>query len=604
MFEFLKSKAPAPADPRIRRLGAPRADVTYHAQEEPGHSATENQNQAEQEALSMDVDAAEGELVSVDALPSWRSIVPKVVRDSDERTCVVLDLEMREVLIVATPDYFASGWHNTLLSTLNKKRFKKAKELVATVEVIAEIRALADRKRPLDASATAQDEANLQLYHDIIKGAYEIGSSDLHIDLKPIDSKQQSIVRVRLDGKMREWKRFDTNLLRDAIAAGYMSASKKGTNSAPTWTTDRAINTITETAIGRTMIHGRLSTFPVLSGTGVVIRTVEADPDRIKVRSFEQLGFLPGQIEGDLMPTLSLPSGLFLIGGTTGSGKSTTIQTALCVVPNKEELAIWGVEDPAEVPIPGVMQISVQRNVDDTAEEVRLKFQAALRQILRLDPDMVFIGEIRDEETGSLASEAVMTGHGVVSTIHGSGAVDQLKRLCEGRIRLPRDILAAEDFLAASMWQALLRKLCEHCKVPAASRIPSIVATLQKRFGVNPSSVFCANEDGCEHCGVGTIKGDGRKGRTVATEIISKPHPEFLSLIEEGKWREAKHYWRNTRVSGFTDPDMTGKTAFEMAVYLASQSVVDPLDILRVFRTTFEDYEILPLKGVRHVSVA
>ena len=252
----------------------------------------------------------------------------------------------------------------------------------------------------------------------------------------------------------------------------------------------------------------RVSTLPLVGKEKVVMRILES-PD--KAPTLEDLGFMGRQNEL-LQRELTKPNGLFLVTGPTGSGKSTTLFSALDVL-NKEEVNISTLEDPVEYFIPGVNQSQVHA-------EIGYKFASGLRSLLRQDPDIVMVGEIRDGETAELAIHAALTGHFVLSTLHTNDAEGAVPRFLD---------MGVESFLLGStlnvvIAQRLIRKICVKCKtrvevpVEAVNLLKESVGRIKKEYhyeGVDLDNLQFYKGKGCNHCGQ-----TGYKGRFVIGEVI------------------------------------------------------------------------------------
>jgi len=225
----------------------------------------------------------------------------------------------------------------------------------------------------------------------------------------------------------------------------------------------------------------------------------------------EKIGFRP-QLMERLLREIEKPNGLILNTGPTGSGKTTTLYSLLNRL-NKPEVKIITVEDPIEYRLAGILQTQV-------SEEEGYDFASALRALLRQNPDIMMIGEIRDEETGKIAIQASLTGHLVLSTLHTNSAVASIQRLINMNVD-PTDIATATN---AMMAQRLVRKLCPDCKkkVPVTpkdkDKLEAVLKTIQPATGFkNPGPVeFLYEPVGCEKC-----KNIGFKGRFPVAEIMS-----------------------------------------------------------------------------------
>jgi len=296
-----------------------------------------------------------------------------------------------------------------------------------------------------DQFQAASDEAlNLvsapivQIAKSIIEQAVRSRASDIHIDAL----EKQLRVRYRIDGVLIEKMVYDLSLLpalaaRIKILGGMDIAEKrKPQDGRITMTVDRLEYDI------------RVSVLPSYFGEKIVMRL--ADKTSL-TKAKSQLGMRPNELKR-FDHILSNPNGILLVTGPTGSGKSTTLYTALSEL-NTEAVNIITVEDPVEASIPGINQVQVNPKAE-------LTFATALRSILRQDPDIIMIGEIRDYETASIAVQASITGHLVVSTLHTNNAAATVTRLLD--MGIESYLLA--DSLVGVIAQRLVRKLCPKCK--------------------------------------------------------------------------------------------------------------------------------------------
>lgn len=588
LAKFLSHNAsPAPLTNHLRRISPTAAPVANHVRTEVRSPTDElaamqlvNTDPALPKALA---------IRSISDIGNWRAAVPGLVADGDRERCIVLDREYSSVLILATPEFYASGTHSVLVNKVRQKRLSVEAERVADQSVIAQALEINEGKRRGAVNLVIKDDdRNLALYEDLIRGAFNIGATDVHFEM---NFSGRTEVRMRLFGRMRPWKTFETDLLLDAVGAGYFGKTKTGTASAASWSKERSLNTITEHTIDGAQVNGRFSTYPVIGGLDVVVRLLKNDTNASKVASLRDLGYAESQISTALKLAIEKNSGMIAIVGSTGSGKSTTLKTLMNDLPNKEQLKRFSVEDPVEYLMPGVRQISIQRGADDDAAEVKKKFLSALRMLVRMDPDVVMIGEIRDSETAEIGSEMVQTGHRVLTTLHGDNIIDALSRMTGRLINIPPELIGTKNYLSAVMYQKLMPVLCEHCRVPATTVLnPKVVEVLKRKFTLNVDSMRCASPDGCPQCRVEGMASEGTKGLTVVAEILV-PTPEVRDAIRVKDWERVEQIWRGARTTAFDDPDMTGKTAFEHALYKASIGMVDPRDIERDFEA-FSSYSI------------
>ena len=292
-----------------------------------------------------------------------------------------------------------------------------------------------------DAYADEVDNSPIVLLvNQIIEGGVRQRASDIHIEA--LESNVR--VRYRIDGALKQVMTYELSILpaisaRIKIIGGMDIAEKRKPQ-------DGRITII----VDRKEFDVRVSILPTVFGEKTVMRLTSKD-GLTKPKS--GLGFTPQEIE-IFDGILSNPHGIILVTGPTGSGKSTTLYTSLSEL-NKEEVNIITVEDPVEANINGINQVQVNVKAEMT-------FAAALRSILRQDPDIIMIGEIRDGETAQIAVQAAITGHLVVSTLHTNSAASTVTRIIDMGI----EPYVAGDALVGVIAQRLVRRLCTSCRVP------------------------------------------------------------------------------------------------------------------------------------------
>ena len=320
--------------------------------------------------------------------------------------------------------------------------------------------------------------------NSIILQAAEDGASDVHFD--PHDDAL--VVRLRVDGVLHEVQRIPKRLAsavttRLKVLAKLDIAERRKPQ-------DGRISLNAREA-GR-VLDIRVAVLPTVEGEGVVMRLLDKSK---RIPTLADLGF-SDEMRAQFDAILSRPTGAVLVTGPTGSGKSTTLYGALAQI-NRPEVNIITVEDPVEYRLAGLNQVQVN-------PKAGLTFAASLRSILRSDPDIVMVGEIRDVETAKMAIEAALTGHFVLSTLHTNDAPSALTRLNE---------MGVEPFLTGSavtavLAQRLARKLCTNC---AEMYIPTREELLNARF--SPEQVAAADgvslyrKSGCPRCNQTGYKG-------------------------------------------------------------------------------------------------
>jgi type IV pilus assembly protein PilB len=259
--------------------------------------------------------------------------------------------------------------------------------------------------------------------------------------------------------------------------------------------------------MGKRVIDFRVSTLPVLFGEKIVLRILDKGNLTLDLQKF---GFEP-RAEQDLLRAIANPYGMVLVTGPTGSGKTTTLYSALSTV-NTPEVNIMTAEDPVEYNIHGINQVQVRT-------EIGMSFAAALRAFLRQDPNIIMVGEIRDIETGSIAIKAALTGHLVLSTLHTNDAASTITRMIDMGIEA-FNVSSAVNLIVA---QRLVRRICKECKTEHKYR-PEELAILGLPDDQLRDMVFFRGA-GCEACGK-----TGYRGRQGLYEVMAVT-PELRRMI-------------------------------------------------------------------------
>lgn len=323
----------------------------------------------------------------------------------------------------------------------------------------------------------------------IMQRAVESRASDIHVE--PFENQLK--VRFRIDGVLRE---VEAPPVRSTAAVISRIKIMAKLNIA-----ERRLpqdGRIKVQIVGKEL-ELRVSTVPTMHGESVVIRLLDKDS---VIFDFESLGFRGKPLE-QFTKVLEIPHGIVLITGPTGSGKSTTLYTALNKL-NSPESKIITVEDPVEYQLPGVNQIQVK-------SQIGLTFAGALRSIVRQDPDVIMIGEMRDLETARIAVQSALTGHLVMSTLHTNDAAGGITRLMD---------MGLEDYLLVStvngiLAQRLVRRLCPHCREPFTA-MPELVEEMRLTRFVSNGQVTLYKPVGCSEC-----NNIGYRGRLSIVEFLT-----------------------------------------------------------------------------------
>jgi type IV pilus assembly protein PilB len=381
-------------------------------------------------------------------------------------------------------------------------------------------RAALDEEDGLVAEAEAQEADDLEvddgisdvplvrLVNSIIFQAAEDGASDIHFE----PQEDALVVRLRIDGVLHEVQRIPKRMMagvttRLKVLAKLDIAERRKPQ-------DGRIS-LNAAAAGR-MMDIRVATLPTVEGEGVVMRLLDKSK---KAPTLTELG-LSDDMRQKMEALIKRPTGAILVTGPTGSGKSTTLYAALTEI-NRPEINIITVEDPVEFRLTGVNQVQINARAG-------LTFAAALRSILRSDPDVVMVGEIRDGETAKISIEAALTGHLVLSTLHTNDAPGAISRLNE---------MGVEPFLTGSavsavLAQRLARKLCTHCcEMYSPTTDEMIKARVSPEVAAAADGVVFYRKKGCPRCGQ-----TGYKGRIgVYQLLVMSENLETLAASKAGR---------------------------------------------------------------------
>ena len=417
-------------------------------------------------------------------------VLPLAVSDSvlDVATSNPYDLECEQLLA------FATGRRVRMALAAPHRILERIEEVYAPVDRVSR---LLDRTanvaiQPViekvddtdsDLSEKEAERPVIKLVDHIVAEGIAMGASDIHLE----SGETGIAVRYRIDGMLKE-----VMVLPKAVGIPLVSRIKIMSQM------DIADRLRPQGGRARVAIDGarvdlRVSTLPASHGEKVVIRILDS---RAALRSVESLGLDP--VDGPRMQKLlEVREGLILVTGPTGSGKTTTLYAALRLLQHRG-VNIITVEDPVEYRIPGIVQVQIH-------EKAGLTFASALRSVLRQDPDVVLIGEIRDRETAAIAIQASLTGHLVFATLHTNDACSSIVRLTD----LGVDPVKLAGALKGVVAQRLIRRLCPACKLVANAGVP------RRLVGAIPESSMIYVSMGCKACSM-----TGYSGRVAVTEVL------------------------------------------------------------------------------------
>ncbi len=387
--------------------------------------------------------------------------------------------------------------------------------VAAREDILAEIRRLARASEAFGARAAVDEELTLEaeeeevddlevddgisdaplvrLVNSVIFQAAEDGASDVHFE----PQEDALLVRFRVDGVLHEVQRIPKRMMpgvltRLKVLAKLDIAERRKPQ-------DGRIS-LNAAAAGR-MLDVRVATLPTVEGESIVMRLLDKSK---RAPTLQELG-MSDEMRAKLEELIRRPTGALLVTGPTGSGKSTTLYASLTAI-NRPEINIITVEDPVEYRLQGVNQVQIN-------QKAGLTFATALRSILRSDPDVVMVGEIRDGETAKISIEAALTGHLVLSTLHTNDAPQALTRLNE---------MGVEPFLtgaavSAVLAQRLARKLCTHCCEMYTPSVDDLLkARVSSEVAAASDGMVFYRKKGCPRCNQ-----TGYKGRIGVYQLLT-----------------------------------------------------------------------------------
>jgi len=389
-----------------------------------------------------------------------------------------------------------------------KKRLGVGADTIDTLKDDASFQVVHDELSvDTDLENAAEDASIIRFVNQVLSDAIDLRATDIH--LEPFENELQ--IRYRIDGVLQdvpvpsEIKRFQPAIVSRVKILSQLNIAEKRLPQ------DGRI----KLKVRQGEVDVRVSIIPMLHGEAVVMRLLRQDGS---IPGLNQIGMAERDL-GLFEQILEMPHGIFLVTGPTGSGKTTTLYTALNTI-NDTVRKIITVEDPVEYQIRGINQIQV-------SEKSGLTFARGLRAILRHDPDVVLIGEIRDEETARIAIQASLTGHLVFSTLHTNDAPSAMTRLID---------MGIEPYLVASslegvLAQRLIRTLCTHCRMVDTSER---VQALRESLKMAPETVIY-QATGCREC-----RQTGYHGRRAVFEMMAISYPIRQKILQHCSSGELK----------------------------------------------------------------
>lgn len=384
----------------------------------------------------------------------------------------------------------------------------------------------------------------------IIVDAIKRKASDIHFD----PTRECLMVRIRIDGELQDYAKIPNMLKKNLITRIKIISGMNITETR--LPQDGAIKNIVDSY----NLDLRVSSLPVIDGEKIVIRILDYS---MSLKGLENLGFSEDNLN-KINRMISKPNGLILVTGATGTGKSTTVYALLQKL-NIKERNIITVEDPVEMKIENINQVQV-------LSDIGLTFSHTLRSILRQDPDIIMVGEIRDNETARIAVRASITGHLVLSTVHTNNSLTTIERLID--MEVERYLLGSA--LTGIISQKLVKKLCPKCR---STRPTSEYekALIKKHLGINVSEVYVPV--GCKYCN------HGFTGRIAIHEVLTINEDIRDAITTNRNRKELKKLVYNSK------EDIT--TMFEDGLKKAIEGLTTMEEILKTIDTSStEELEI------------
>lgn len=396
------------------------------------------------------------------------------------------------------------------------------------------------------ASESAYTDAQKN-FDDLVRSAGDQGASDIHLTLRPQTAgggAGSAEVQYRVHGELETVSHWTIRHAESVCACAYTTLAN---NKDSTWDPSRRQDANIARSIDGKLYRIRYAHHAIYpEGVHVVLRLLSTGREFAFAPTLQHLGYSDVQAAA-IEAMVSEPSGILIVSGETGSGKSTTLANLMHILlmDSGGSLSLQTVEDPPEYEVPGVIQSPVVHSRDDKERGIN-PFAEAIRAAMRCDPDIIVVGEVRDLETARLAAAAAESGHPVLTTVHASRALNILSRLEGMGATMPsnpinRSTLCAPQFIAGLIHQTLIPVLCDRCAVPFESAVaagavdPGLEARVRAVAGSKSLGVRMRGE-GCPNCRKGVV------GRTVCAEVVA-PEPQLMHLLRERMDQEAFEHW-------------------------------------------------------------
>lgn len=506
--------------------------------------------------------------------------------------------ERKEVVIICsteTRSYISSEPdmdYLTIAQSVSRGGFirRGQNKLFATPEILSII--YDNEKTGMSAEEQKRTATKIQLdFDELLVAALDHGTSDIHIEVR----RNQARVRFRKNGDMYDYQEWSVTHARTMAGVIYqVIADEKDTS----FDESRPQDALIDRNLGDNIqLRVRLATIPAYpSGFDMIMRILKMGQDGTR-QSLDQLGYEKTHLTS-IRRAVSKPVGAVIMAGTTGSGKSTSLNSMLGekIEQYRGTIKVITIEDPPEYALPGATQVPVVRS-RSKAQAGNMEanpFASVVRAAMRSDPDILMVGEIRDEDSAELLIHAVQSGHQVFTTVHAGSGIDIISRLRSNGI--PDDVLGGQNFISALMFQSLIPVLCPHCAIDI-NNFSKIVESDQDQDCIDriykyvkPSLIAnlrFENSDGCKHCS------SGRIGRSVASEVIL-PDPYMLSCFRNKQDTDAFMHYRRRGGKIALEHGLLKALRGQMDVRMVESKLdqITGLDELHISMLTFDNKDI------------
>lgn len=488
-------------------------------------------------------------LTRIEEIPSHSQVLslpngPVGLRAADLKVVAILDIGRGRAALLWSGKPEDIDTRDAARSRAKGAGYDVVSVAVASAEVIAFCHDQETQKTLAEEQKTDELETSeaTDEFDQILVQALELKATDIHL----CPDERTAMVRLRVNGDLRDLRPMIRSKMDAMIRAMYIQTEEESRSGSSNFNNDEylgasLVRTVTVGQTARTVKMRWASGPGVGRGHDVVLRVLAKEGG---LRKLASLGWRKEQVEA-LQHALRSPEGIVLLVGVTGSGKSTTIASSAY-----EWLQRYGgrrslrtIEDPVEIIIPGARHMSIPSSGNE--EDLHNSgFGRGLRSILRMDPDGIFVGEIRDKITADLTLQAQQTGHKVFATLHASSPFEAYARLI--RLGLDRRDLLGDSSINMIAYQRLVPILCTECSSTyeqARDSIPeSVRDEIEDTFAANLQNLRVRGP-GCHACGTPRVKGDGAVGRQALVHVLI-PDANFRHLMSEGHDMLAEAYWR------------------------------------------------------------